>query len=93
MFAVDGHFVSPAEARSRPLAVAAANWCGNAALVARIYRDAVLVDIGTTTTDMIPIVGGVVAAPGRTDPERLASGELCIRARLRTPARSRWRAM
>jgi (4-(4-[2-(gamma-L-glutamylamino)ethyl]phenoxymethyl)furan-2-yl)methanamine synthase len=86
VFAVDGRFVDPAEACSRPLSVAAANWAATAALVARQYRDAVLVDIGTTTADVIPIVGGVVVAQGRTDPDRLASGELVYTGALRTPA-------
>ena len=86
VFAVDGRFVDPADARSRPLSVAAANWAATAALVARQHRDAVLVDIGTTTADVIPIVGGVVVAQGRTDPERLASGELVYTGALRTPA-------
>jgi hypothetical protein len=86
VFAVDGRFVEVAEARSRPLAVAAANWAATAALVARQYRDAVLIDIGTTTADVIPIVGGVVVVRGRTDPDRLASGELVYTGALRTPA-------
>jgi len=86
VFGVDGRFVSPADARSRPLSVAAANWTATATLVARQYRDAVLVDIGTTTADVIPIVGGVVVAQGRTDPGRLASGELVYTGALRTPA-------
>jgi probable H4MPT-linked C1 transfer pathway protein len=86
VFAVDGRFVDPAEARDRPLSVAAANWAATAALVARHYRDAVLVDVGTTTADVIPIVGGAVVARGRTDPDRLASGELVYTGALRTPA-------
>jgi len=86
VFTVDGRFVDSAEARCQPLKVAAANWAATAELVARQYRDAVLVDIGTTTADVIPIVGGVVVARGWTDPERLASGELVYTGALRTPA-------
>jgi probable H4MPT-linked C1 transfer pathway protein len=52
-------------------------------LVARSHRDA-LRDIGTTTTDIIPIVGGVVVAYGY-DPARLASGELLYTGAVRTP--------
>ncbi len=37
---------------------------------------AILIDIGSTTTDIIPIVDGRVAAVGLTDKDRLASGEL-----------------
>ncbi|MFZ5625566.1 MAG: hydantoinase/oxoprolinase family protein, partial [Gemmatimonadota bacterium] len=76
VFTVDGRFVPPAAARLEPLAVAASNWAATARIVAREAGDAILVDIGTTTTDIIPIVGGRVAAIGLTDPARLASGEL-----------------
>src|SRR5499427_10023769 len=86
VFTVDGRFVDSADARSHPLSVAAANWAATAALVAQQYQDAVLVDIGTTTAEVSPIVGGVVVARGRTDPERLASGELVYTGALRTPA-------
>jgi probable H4MPT-linked C1 transfer pathway protein len=86
VFTVDGRFLTPAEARAEPLAVAAANWSATARLVALDYSDALLIDIGTTTTDIIPIAGGLVAAKGRTDPERLASGELVYTGALRTPA-------
>jgi probable H4MPT-linked C1 transfer pathway protein len=85
VYTVDGAFVSCADARRDPLRVAAANWSATAHLVAHHYREALLVDIGTTTTDVIPIVDGVVAAAGRTDPDRLASGELVYTGALRTP--------
>jgi len=86
VFTVDGVFVDPDEARARPFAAAAANWVATATLVARHHRDALLVDIGTTTTDLIPITSGAVVAEGRTDPDRLASGELVYTGALRTPA-------
>jgi probable H4MPT-linked C1 transfer pathway protein len=85
VFTVDGRFVSPADACANPLMVAAANWAATATYVARQHPDALLIDIGTTTTDIIPIVGGSVVASGRTDPERLASGELVYTGALRTP--------
>lgn len=85
VFTTDGTFVTPAEARLRPLVVAAANWSATAAIIAEMHRDAVLIDVGTTTTDIIPIVGRRVAALGRTDPERLASGELVYSGVVRTP--------
>ena len=37
---------------------------------------AILIDIGSTTTDVIPIGAGRVLAVGKTDTQRLASGEL-----------------
>lgn len=86
VYTVDGRFLSPADAREQPLSVAAANWAATARAVAVHHPDALLVDIGTTTTDLVPIVGGAVAARGQTDPERLTSAELVYTGALRTPA-------
>jgi probable H4MPT-linked C1 transfer pathway protein len=85
VYTVHGAFLSPDDARAAPLAVAAANWAATARAVARLIPDAILVDIGTTTTDIIPIAGGVVRAMGWTDPARLASGELLYMGAVRTP--------
>src|SRR5271168_5086153 len=38
--------------------VASANWHASAALIARYCREALLIDMGSTTTDIIPIVAG-----------------------------------
>jgi hypothetical protein len=55
-----------------------------ALVVARSLPDAILVDCGGTTTDLIPIAGGTVIAEGRTDVERLLAGELVYTGALRT---------
>ena len=85
VYTVDGCFITPEAARSRTLEVAAANWAATARVVALTSPDAILIDVGTTTTDIIPIVRGTVVAQGRTDPERLQSGELVYLGALRTP--------
>lgn len=85
VFAVDGRFLAPGDARREPLSVAASNWAATARIAALRWPEAILVDIGTTTTDIIPIVGGVPVAVGRTDPERLREGELLYLGALRTP--------
>jgi probable H4MPT-linked C1 transfer pathway protein len=85
VYTVAGRFVDPAEARRIPLDVAASNWAATARFVARFVPDCLLIDIGTTSTDIIPIARGEVAAAGRTDPERLVSGELVYTGALRTP--------
>src|SRR2546421_801948 len=85
VYAADGRFLSVAAARIEPLAVAAANWAATAQLVARSFPEAIVIDTGTTTTDIIPIAGGRVAARGRTDHERLREGELVYTGALRTP--------
>ena len=67
-----------------PLDAAASNWMATAQLVGRFVPEALLVDIGSTTTDIIPVTGGRVTAVGRTDPERLVAGELLYTGALRT---------
>ena len=64
-----GELVSTATARARPRDVAAANWVATALAVAAAHPDALLVDIGSTTTDIVPIAAGRVAAAGHNDLE------------------------
>src|SRR5688572_5250866 len=85
VYAVDGRFLTVADACQAPLLVAAANWSATARIVAQSLPDALLIDIGTTSTDIIPIVSGEVSALGWTDPDRLASGELVYSGAVRTP--------
>ncbi|MEP7067564.1 MAG: hydantoinase/oxoprolinase family protein, partial [Gemmatimonadota bacterium] len=85
VYTVDGRFLDLHAARDAPLLVAASNWTATASLIATLVGDAVLVDVGTTTTDIVPISNGRVAAIGRTDPERLLSGELLYLGAVRTP--------
>jgi probable H4MPT-linked C1 transfer pathway protein len=85
VYTTDGTFIAPAVARQQPLHVAAANWVATAHVVAQHHPNSLLIDVGTTTTDVIPIIGGRVAALGKTDPARLASGELVYSGAVRTP--------
>lgn len=66
-----------------PLSFAATNWLASAKLLSEEYKNVIFVDIGSTTTDVIPIVEGKVRAK-RTDFERLKSGELIYSGVLRT---------
>ena len=85
---LEGAFVSCEEAKERPLRVAAANWMATARLTARLAEEALLIDIGSTTTDIVPLAGGSPCPAGRTDTERLTSGELVYTGILRTPPAS-----
>lgn len=67
------------------LAFAATNWIAEALVLADRCLDCLMVDIGSTTTDVIPILGGRLAAKGKRDIERLACGELIYTGALRTP--------
>ena len=86
VFTVDGDFLAPGDARREPRRVAAANWAATAALVARELTAALVADVGSTTTDVIPVHRGRVAARGRTDLERLLHDELRYTGALRTNA-------
>ncbi|MBP2493436.1 putative H4MPT-linked C1 transfer pathway protein [Methylobacterium sp. PvP062] len=78
-------FVAPEAAASRAADVASANWHATAALAGRHVPDALLIDIGSTTADLIPVAGGRPAATGYSDAERLETGELVYTGAVRTP--------
>ena len=82
-----GEFVSAAEAVELTQLVAAANWHALATFCARLRPsgNALLIDVGSTTTDIIPLINGRPAPTGLTDPERLAAGELIYTGATRTP--------
>jgi probable H4MPT-linked C1 transfer pathway protein len=65
-------------------AVASANWHATASLTARERSDALFVDMGSTTTDIVPIRVGRAATRGVSDAERLAAGELVYTGATRT---------
>ena len=77
-------FVEVEKARRQSTDVASANWHATAALVAKLTGDALFVDMGSTTTDLIPIRNGVITSEGYTDAERLMSGELVYTGFTRT---------
>ncbi len=66
-----------------PLSFASTNWIASSKLISEQYEDAIFVDIGSTTTDVIPIVRGEIKAK-KTDLERLKSDELIYSGVLRT---------
>ncbi|MGH7507012.1 MAG: hydantoinase/oxoprolinase family protein, partial [Longimicrobiales bacterium] len=85
VYGLDDRFHTLDEAARDPHRVAAANWLAAATWAARHHPDAILLDVGSTTTDIVPIVGGRACVQGRTDTDRLVSGELVYTGMLRTP--------
>jgi len=71
-------------AKKEPLGVAAANWAATGWLVAKKLKNCVIVDVGSTSTSIIPIVKGKVLARGKTDLDKLICGELVYTGSLRT---------
>jgi probable H4MPT-linked C1 transfer pathway protein len=83
----DGRFVDVATARSDPHRTAAANWLALATFAGRYAPSgpALLLDIGSTTADLIPLRDGKPCPRGRTDAARLRSRELVYTGARRTP--------
>ena len=71
--------------REKLLQAASANWHATLSYVASLQGDGMLIDIGGTTTDILPFAHGKPATTGVTDHERLASGELVYSGVVRTP--------
>ncbi len=87
VWGVDGRFHSTEEIRGRPHLAAAANWLALATVAARIIPagPALMIDVGSTTTDLIPLLDGSPVPAGVTDADRLKTGELVYLGVRRTP--------
>jgi probable H4MPT-linked C1 transfer pathway protein len=85
VFAGRAGWVSPEVADHHIMDIASANWYATVTLAARSHRDGLLVDIGSTTSDIVGFAGGLPANQSYTDAERLGSGELLYTGVVRTP--------
>lgn len=75
---------SSADARAHPRDVGSTNFLATAALAARAHADALVIDFGSTTTDIIPVRGGKAVPLGLTDAVRQSTGELVYTGFTRT---------
>ncbi len=82
-----GEFADADDACDLPVLVAAANWHALATWAARAVPTgpALLIDVGSTTTDIIPLLDGRPVPDGLNDLDRLLSGELVYTGIRRTP--------
>jgi probable H4MPT-linked C1 transfer pathway protein len=85
VFDREAGLIDLARAARRPATVGSANWAVTGAWVARRLAHALVVDVGSTTTDLVPVVAGRCAAKGGTDHARLAARELVYAGVVRTP--------
>ena len=87
VYLCDGRLVSVQTARSATLLAGASNWhvLGMFATRFSVGEEALLIDVGSTTTDIIPLEGDCPRAVGQTDPERLVTGELVYTGVERSP--------
>lgn len=74
-----------AEVESNTLAIASMNWHASAQFVAQQVANGLFVDIGSTTTDVIPIKQHRIEGVGSTDAERMAQHGLIYTGIVRTP--------
>lgn len=84
-FWIGAHGLGPAEhARRNPRDVGSTNFLASAALAGRRIPDALLIDFGSTTADIIPIRNATPAPAGLTDAVRQTTGELVYTGYTRT---------
>jgi len=83
----DGRFASLTESSTDPMPAASANWLALATFASRFASNssAVVLDVGSTTTDITPLLDGRPIPAGRTDRDRLQSRELVYIGGRRTP--------
>ncbi len=81
---VDAALIPMESAKLEPLRVAAANWVATGWLVSQLIKTCVIIDVGSTSTSIIPVVDGHIVAAGKTDLEKLINGELVYTGSLRT---------
>ena len=81
----DGQFHPFSNARSNVNRISASNWSALALVAARLVPNGLLIDVGSTTTDIIPLRQGKPVPTGLTDTDRLRSGELIYAGVKRTP--------
>lgn len=74
-----------AQAAAHVREVSSANWHASARLAAERLGAGLLVDVGSTTTDVVPFADGRVAALAWSDEERLGAEELVYTGVTRTP--------
>jgi len=86
-YRLDGAIVNAAEALRNPLSIAAANWHAVARLAAAHAETdrCFLIDVGSTTTDIIPLRDRSPAPLADDDAGRMATGELVYTGCERTP--------
>ncbi len=78
-------FIPLVQAPSYTGAIASANYLAVGQLAARHWQEGLLLDIGSTTSDLIPCKEGMPYLRGKNDQERLTQGELVYNGVTRTP--------
>ncbi len=78
-----GHFIKMDEVFRDFSQICAANWVSTALFLGEHINDGILVDAGSTTIDLIPLINGKPSTQGKSDLERLIHHELIYTGGLR----------
>lgn len=84
-YAANAGFVTLADVSANIHRIASANWHASASALAMQVGDAIFVDIGSTTTDIIAISGNKVTITSLSDAARMADDSLLYTGVVRTP--------
>ena len=84
-YAANNGFVNMLDVPQHTLYIASSNWHASASALAKNVNDALFVDIGSTTTDIIVIQGGKVLSAGLSDAYRMQADSLVYTGVVRTP--------
>lgn len=85
VFAGQSGFLSANEAVEQFEDVASANWFATSLYASTLCKRGVLIDMGSSTTDIIFFSDGIVKNTGYSDQERMRSAELVYTGIVRTP--------
>jgi len=87
VYLVDGRLIGIHEAHKFSALVAASNWHALARFACRFLagRPGLLLDVGSTTTDIVPLIAGEPRPVAFNDTGRLLAGELVYTGVIRTP--------
>jgi (4-(4-[2-(gamma-L-glutamylamino)ethyl]phenoxymethyl)furan-2-yl)methanamine synthase len=85
IFGGEAGFLQPDLAQASALQVASANWLASASWAAECLPEGLLIDVGSTTTDLIPFANRQVVAGGFSDHQRLLKQTLVYTGVVRTP--------
>jgi probable H4MPT-linked C1 transfer pathway protein len=76
-------FLSFKEAKNSYLSISASNWVSTALFLGKSVSNCILIDAGSTTIDLIPIIDSFPVCSGKTDVERMINHELVYTGGLR----------
>lgn len=85
LFAGSRGFLTPCASHNAEESIASSNWLASASFVACHLPQALVVDIGSTTTDIVAVKDGEVLARGMNDHDRMRYAELVYTGVVRTP--------